>query len=35
MKKITMFYLEDCPYCKNAFKAMDELKAQGKEKTAT
>ena len=28
MKKITMFYLEECPYCKNAFKAMDELKGQ-------
>ena len=28
MKKITMFYLEDCPYCKNAFKAMEALKAQ-------
>ena len=28
MKKITFFYLERCPYCKNARKAMDELKAE-------
>ena len=25
MKKITLFYLETCPYCKNAYKAMKEL----------
>lgn len=28
MKKITFFYLENCPYCKNARKAMDELKQE-------
>ena len=27
MKKIKMFYLEDCPYCKSAFRALEELKA--------
>ena len=26
MKKVTMFYLENCPHCKNAQKMMDELK---------
>lgn len=25
MKKITMFYLEECPYCLKAKKAMEEL----------
>lgn len=25
MKKITMFYLEECPFCQKAKKAMDEL----------
>ena len=28
MKRITMFYLETCPYCKNAWKAMEELKKE-------
>ena len=28
MKKITYFYLENCPYCQNAKKAMDELKEE-------
>ena len=28
MKKITFFYLETCPYCNNARKAMDELKEE-------
>lgn len=28
MKKITWFYLEDCPYCKNAKKALAELKEE-------
>ena len=27
MKKVTFFYLENCPYCKQARKALDELKA--------
>ena len=27
MKKITFFYLEKCPYCKQARRALDELKA--------
>ena len=25
MDKLTLFYLEDCPYCRNARKAMAEL----------
>jgi len=25
MKKILMFYLENCPHCKNAQKMMDDL----------
>lgn len=28
MKKVTFFYLENCPYCKQARKALDELKAE-------
>lgn len=28
MKKVTMFYLENCPHCKNAQKMMDELKSK-------
>ena len=31
MKKITFFYLESCPYCNNARKAMDELKEENPE----
>lgn len=31
MQKITMFYLTDCPYCKNARKAMEELKGENPE----
>lgn len=30
MKKITCFYLEDCPYCVNAKKAIEELKEENK-----
>ena len=30
MKKIIFLYLNGCPYCKNAFKAIDELKATDK-----
>lgn len=26
MKKVKMFYLENCPHCKNAFKMLEELK---------
>jgi thiol-disulfide isomerase/thioredoxin len=26
MKKIKLFYLEDCPFCKKAFRYIDELK---------
>lgn len=26
MKKVTMFYLEDCPHCKKAIKMIDVLK---------
>lgn len=29
MKKLKMFYLEGCPYCKNARRACEELKAEG------
>lgn len=25
MKKITMFYMTGCPYCRQAFRAIDEL----------
>ena len=25
MKKITLFYLENCPYCHNAKRALEEL----------
>lgn len=25
MKEITMFYLSDCPYCRQAFKLIEEL----------
>lgn len=28
MKKITMFYLKRCPYCKKAFSYIDELKKE-------
>lgn len=28
MKKVTAFYLDGCPYCANARKALDELKAE-------
>lgn len=28
MKNLTLFYLEGCPYCRHARKAMDELKAE-------
>ncbi|MEL7647118.1 MAG: thioredoxin family protein [Sedimentibacter sp.] len=28
MKKVTMFYLENCPHCRRAFKMVEELKAQ-------
>jgi len=26
--KLTMFYLESCPFCKKAFRWMEELKAE-------
>ena len=28
MEKLTMFYLEHCPYCRNARKALAELQAE-------
>lgn len=28
MKKITMFMMRGCPYCKQAFELMDELEAE-------
>ncbi len=31
MKKVKMFYLENCPHCKNAQKMMDELKSKNPE----
>ena len=31
MKKITYFHLPSCPYCKNANKAIEELKAENPE----
>jgi len=26
MKQLTLFYIPTCPYCKNGFKALEELK---------
>ncbi|MBP3895153.1 MAG: hypothetical protein J6D07_01670 [Mogibacterium sp.] len=31
MKKVTMFYLEECPFCKKAFGFLDELRAENKD----
>lgn len=31
MKKVKMFYLENCPHCKNAQKMMDELTSKNVE----
>lgn len=28
MKKVKLLYLTHCPYCKNAFKALEELYAE-------
>ena len=28
MKKIKVFYLENCPHCRRAFKILDELQAR-------
>ncbi|MDD2495996.1 MAG: thioredoxin family protein [Tissierellia bacterium] len=28
MKKVTMFYLENCPHCKKALKILEELKSK-------
>ena len=28
MTKVTLFYLNGCPYCRNARKAVDELRAE-------
>ena len=28
MRKITIFYLADCPYCHSAQKALEELRAE-------
>ena len=30
MKKITLIKMEGCPYCKQAFKAIEQLKAENK-----
>lgn len=30
MKAITAFYLHGCPYCKNAMKALEELRSENK-----
>ena len=32
MKRITLFYLENCPFCNKARAASDELKKQDREK---
>ena len=32
MKRITLFYLENCPFCKKAMAAIDELKKQDRYK---
>lgn len=31
MKQLTMFYLENCPFCKRAFKYIEELKKENPE----
>lgn len=31
MKKLTIFYQEHCPFCKRAFKFIDELKDENPE----
>ncbi len=28
MKKVKMFYMENCPHCRKAFKLIDEIKAK-------
>jgi len=28
MKKVTMFYLENCPHCKRAFSMIEDLKSK-------
>lgn len=28
MKRLTLFYLEDCPYCRNAKRALAQLRAE-------
>ncbi|MDD3227132.1 MAG: thioredoxin family protein [Tissierellia bacterium] len=28
MKKVQMFYLENCPHCRRAFKMIDEIKSK-------
>ena len=33
MKKIQIFYREQCPFCKRAFKFIDELKSENTEYT--
>ena len=31
MKKVQMFYMENCPHCMKAFRILDELKASNPE----
>ncbi len=31
MKRLTVFYLEDCPYCKKAMEAVKKLQAENPE----
>ncbi len=31
MKKVTMFYLENCPHCKRAFAMIEELKLKNQD----
>ena len=28
MKKVKMFYMENCPHCRKAFKMIDEIKSK-------
>ena len=28
--KVTVFYLQNCPYCKKAFRIWEEIKSEGK-----
>ncbi len=35
MKKVKIFYLENCPHCRRAFKMLDELQSKNPKYSAT